>query len=114
MGRRGRVRLRAGTRLAALYRAAEVEESYYCSYGVNPGWVGRLEAGGLSVCAVGEEGEVRAVELPGHPFFVATLFVPQALSTAAAPHPVLLGLAQAARARQAGAPSAPGKAFTQA
>jgi len=47
------------------------------------------------VSGVGETGEVRLIEIPDHPFFMATLFLPQARSTAAAPHPLLRGFAAA-------------------
>jgi CTP synthase (UTP-ammonia lyase) len=50
------------------------------------------------VSGVGLEGEIRIVELPGHPFFVATLFLPQARSTADRPHPLLAGYAAAVSA----------------
>jgi len=55
------------------------------------------------VSGVGETGEMRIVELPEHPFFLATLFLPQARSTASRPHPLLVGYAEAvASARPAG------------
>jgi CTP synthase (UTP-ammonia lyase) len=92
------VSLRPGTRAAALYGAASAEEDFFCGYGVNPAWAARLEAAGLRVSGVGDDGEPRVVELPEHPFFVPTLFLPQARSTAAEPHPVLAGFAGAARA----------------
>jgi CTP synthase (UTP-ammonia lyase) len=83
------------TRAASLYGADEAAEDYYCNYGVNPDYRLRLEAGGLLVSGVGGEGEIRIVELPEHPFFLATLFLPQARSTADSPHPVLRGYAAA-------------------
>ncbi|HVA49435.1 MAG TPA: hypothetical protein VNH11_23920 [Pirellulales bacterium] len=43
----------------------------------------------LRLVASDAEGEVRAVELPGHPFFVGTLYVPQARSAPEAPHPLV-------------------------
>lgn len=98
MGQRHAVRIRPGTRAAGLYGAAAADESFYCNYGINPEWVNRLVEGGLCVSAVGDAGEPRIVELPGHPFYVATLFLPQARSTAAEPHPVLVGFASAVRA----------------
>jgi len=103
------VTVRAGTRAAGLYGPAagvEADEDFYCNYGVNPEWITRLEAAGLRVSAVGPEGEPRIMELPGHPFYVVTLFLPQARSTAAEPHPVLVGFAAAVRASAAerGAP----------
>ena len=77
---------------------AEAIEPYYCNYGVNPDYRLQFEASGLRVSGVGSEGEIRIVELPEHPFFVATLFLPQARSTAAAPHPLLVGYAAAIQA----------------
>ena len=95
MGQRQPVRLHPGTRAAALYGEPSALEEYYCNYGVNAEYVKRLEERGLRVSGLGEEGEVRIVELPDHPFFVATLFLPQARSTRAKPHPVLVGFAAA-------------------
>jgi len=79
---------------------AEAIEPYYCNYGVNPDYRLQFEASGLRVSGVGSEGEIRIVELPEHPFFVATLFLPQARSTAATPHPLLVGYAAAIQARR--------------
>jgi CTP synthase (UTP-ammonia lyase) len=42
------------------------------------------------------EGNVRIVELRSHPFFVATLFVPQLSSEPGDPHPLILALLEAA------------------
>ena len=90
-----------GTLAARLYGAAEAPEDYYCNYGVNPAYQRRLEGGGLRVSGIGAEGEIRIVEIPGHPFFLATLFLPQARSTDRTPHPLLAGYAAAVRAHGA-------------
>jgi CTP synthase (UTP-ammonia lyase) len=87
-----------GTRAAELYGAGEAIEKYYCNYGVNPDYARHLVDGGLTVSGVGEGGEIRIVELRGHPFFLATLYLPQARSSAAAPHPLVVGFAAAVRA----------------
>jgi CTP synthase (UTP-ammonia lyase) len=84
-----------GTRAATLYGAAESIEDYYCNYGMNPDYVRQMDARGLRVSGLGGEGQVRIVEVPDHPFFLATLFLPQARSTASAPHPLLAGFAAA-------------------
>lgn len=97
------VTLVPGTLAARLYGGVETIEDYYCNYGVNPDYRVRLEQGGLRVSGVGAEGEIRIVELPSHPFFVATLFLPQTRSTAAAPHPLLSAWAAAAARHAAGA-----------
>ena len=96
VGQTHAVRLEPGSLAARLYERAEVLEDYYCNYGVNPEYRARLERGGLRVSGAGDEGEVRLVELPGHPFFLATLFLPQARSAPGAPHPLLAGWAAAA------------------
>jgi CTP synthase (UTP-ammonia lyase) len=101
VGQRQTVFVRPATRAAALYGAAEATEDYYCNYGVNPDYARLLEAGGLRVSGVGGAGEVRLVELPDHPFFLAALFLPQARSTASRPHPLLVGYAAAAAAQRA-------------
>ena len=62
---------------------------------MNPDYRLQFEACGLRVSGVGDEGEIRIVEIPEHPFFVATLFLPQARSTADSPHPLLVGYAAA-------------------
>ena len=102
-GLEGTVKILPGTRAAELYgEAGERVESYYCSYGVNPEFRPRLEAAGLHVTGTDPDGEPRIVELEraSHPFFLATLFIPQARSTPEAPHPLVLGLAAAAARRR--------------
>lgn len=98
-GLEGTVTILPGTRAAELYgEAGERAESYYCSYGVNPEFRPRLEAAGLRVTGTDPDGEPRIVELDRnvHPFFLATLFIPQARSTFDSPHPLVLGFAAAA------------------
>lgn len=69
--------LRTGTRIASAYGESEITEGYHCNYGLNPAFRERLVAGPLRATAEDKAGEVRAVELDGHPFFVATLFQPE-------------------------------------
>jgi CTP synthase (UTP-ammonia lyase) len=73
----GAVRLFPGTRIASAYGVQETTEGYRCRYGLNPEFQAALVAGPLRAAADDETGEVRAVELDGHPFFVATLFQPE-------------------------------------
>jgi CTP synthase (UTP-ammonia lyase) len=86
-----------GTRAAALYRATTSVEDYYCNYGVNPAYRSRLEAAGMMVSGLGGDAEIRIVELVGHPFFLATLFLPQTRSAPGRPHPILAGFAAEVR-----------------
>ncbi|GAA2313880.1 CTP synthase [Nonomuraea roseoviolacea subsp. roseoviolacea] len=90
------VTLVPGTRVAALYGRTEVEEEYYCNFGLDPSRQETLHDGGFSVTGVDSDGEARVLEIPGHPYYVATLFVPQTRSRPEAPHPLVVGLLRAA------------------
>lgn len=92
----GVVRPVAGTRVAALYGPAQGNEGYHCNYGLNPAFVARLEAGGLIVAAKDEAGEVRALELASHPFFLLTLFQPERQALKGGVHSLVRGFVHAA------------------
>jgi CTP synthase (UTP-ammonia lyase) len=72
-----RVRLLPGSRIAAAYGAGETVEGYRCRYGLNETFRSTLASGALRITAEDDAGDVRALELPDHPFFVATLFQPE-------------------------------------
>lgn len=100
-GRTMDVTLVPGSQVASAYGASSATERYYCNFGIAPARVAELEAAGLRASAVDALGEVRAVELPDLPFYVGTLFVPQASSTPERPHPLVTALVTAAeRARR--------------
>jgi CTP synthase (UTP-ammonia lyase) len=90
------VTLVRGSRVAAAYGADEAVEDYYCNYGLSPAYRPRIESAGLRVTGVDDDGEVRVVELPSHPFFVATLFCFQTRSRADRPHPLVTAFVGAA------------------
>ncbi|MEX6503956.1 CTP synthase C-terminal region-related (seleno)protein [Pseudomonas zhanjiangensis] len=81
------LRLLPGSRLASAYGSDAISEGYRCRFGLNPAFQAALTAGPLRAAATDANGEVRAVELDDHPFFVGTLFQPErrALGGAAAP-----------------------------
>jgi CTP synthase (UTP-ammonia lyase) len=79
------VRLFADTKIAAAYQTNEVVEGY----GLNPTFQAALTAGPLRAAADDATGEIRAVELDGHPFFVATLFQPERAALKAHPAPLV-------------------------
>jgi len=88
--------------VARIYGATEAREQYYCNFGVNPDCVPLLCQGPLRVVGSDTEGEVRVVELPGHPFFIGTLFVPQARSTPQQSHPLVTAFLQRCVDRSSG------------
>jgi CTP synthase (UTP-ammonia lyase) len=71
------IRLCPGSRIAAAYGALETHERYRCRYGLRKELKADVFAGPLKVSGYDEDDEVRAMELDGHPFFVATLFQPE-------------------------------------
>lgn len=91
-----RLRVQPGCRLAAIYGGCEIFEEHFCNYEVNPAYHQALENAGLRLAAFDATGELRAVELPGHPFFIATLYQPQLSSTVSKPHPVIVEFLAAA------------------
>ena len=96
-GVKARVRFMEGTHLRNAYRAAESTEEYHCSFGLNGRYRRLIESGPLCVSAVDDQQEIRAVELDGHPFFVATLFEPE---MSAGPNPLVGAFVAACRRRQ--------------
>lgn len=88
--------LEPGMRAYAIYQQSPVSEQYYCRFGLNPAYQDLIHDGGLRISGRDDAGEARIVELEDHPFFIATLFVPQMNSTAAAPHPLIHAFVAAA------------------
>jgi CTP synthase (UTP-ammonia lyase) len=92
----GTIHLEPGSRLGAIYGLFRAQESYHCRYGLSPRFASRLERGPLSVAARDDDGDVRAVELDGHPFYVSTLFQPERAGLAGRSHPLIEAFARAA------------------
>jgi CTP synthase (UTP-ammonia lyase) len=78
-----------GSRVADIYGALTATEQYYCNFGINLDYIEVLKQGPLRITGADAEGEIRVIEWPGHPFFIGTLFVPQARSTPEQPHPLV-------------------------
>lgn len=92
----GPVFLDPTSRAASIYGRWRIVERYHCSYGVNPAYRAAIEHAGLRVVGEDDHGDVRVVELPGHPFFIATLFQPQLESSPGSPAPLVRALVDAA------------------
>ena len=95
-----KISIEAGSRAAIALGATEIHEQFTCSYELNPIYEDRIDAGGLRIAGRGENGEARVVEIPDHPFFIATLFVPQYSSIPDAPHPLVSAFIAAALERR--------------
>ncbi len=71
------IHLVEGSLIAKAYEHAEIREGYHCRYGVNPEFERQLLTQQLHAVGHDSAGDLRAVELKDHPFFVATLFQPE-------------------------------------
>lgn len=96
MGKAERVTIVPDTRAAAIWGSATALEDFRCNYGVDRAYHPALAVAGLALSGFGDDGELRIVELPDHPFFLATLFLPQLRSASSRPHPLLAAFRRAA------------------
>ena len=88
-----------GTLAARISGPGRRTERYHCSYGLNEEYLAALTGGGLVFSGFDDDGQVRIVELPGHPFFMGTLFQPELHGDGTQPHPILHAFAAAAVAK---------------
>ncbi|WP_185035823.1 CTP synthase C-terminal region-related (seleno)protein [Pseudomonas canadensis] len=92
------VRLAPYTRIAEAYGTLDVQEGYRCRYGVNPEFLDALLEGDLIPSGHDSAGDLRAVELLDHPFFVATLFQPERAALQGITPPLAMALLKACQA----------------
>ncbi len=102
VGHEGVVTLAPGSLAEAVLGSGRTVERYHCSYGPgDPAHLETLRRHGLRFSGTDEAGQARVVELPGHPFFLATLFQPELSGDEGRPHPFVRALARAAVERAA-------------
>ncbi|MDZ3829412.1 CTP synthase C-terminal region-related (seleno)protein [Pseudomonas monsensis] len=71
------IHLVAGSLIAKAYETSEIHEGYRCRFGVNPQFERELLTHQLHAVGQDSAGDLRAIELSNHVFFVATLFQPE-------------------------------------
>jgi CTP synthase (UTP-ammonia lyase) len=101
VGHEGAVRVEPGSLAERILGAERTIERYHCSFGLNPDYLDTLRAHGLRFSGRDDDGQVRIAELPGHPFFLGTLFQPELAGDGTRPHPIIRALAAAAAAHAA-------------
>jgi CTP synthase (UTP-ammonia lyase) len=90
---------RPGTRFAEICGSEPFDGFHHCGYGLDPAYVEPLERAGVVVAATAPDAGVEAIELPDHPFFLATAFQPQVgASETGRPGPLLEAFVAAATA----------------
>ncbi|MFT3827326.1 MAG: hypothetical protein QM731_25585 [Chitinophagaceae bacterium] len=83
-----------------VFGTGKITEQYYCNFGLNPAYQQQLHDAGFSITGSDLHKEARILELDNHPFFVATLFVPQDNSSFEKPHPLMSALLAAMEQRK--------------
>ena len=89
------VRLAPYTRIAQAYGSLAIHEGYRCRYGINPTFADALLQANLIPTGHNSAGDLRAVELLDHPFFVATLFQPERAALKGITPPLAIALLNA-------------------
>ena len=82
------------SRTLEIFGQGKILEKYYCNFGLDPGYQNQLHDKGFKIVGTDKFKEARILELEDHPFFIATLFVPQDNSTMESPHKLVTGFLQ--------------------
>jgi CTP synthase len=97
-----------GSLARKIYNRSKTAERHRHRYEVNNAYRERLEAGGLVLSGLAPDGSlVEMIELPDHPWFVASQFHPEFKSRAMEPHPLFKGFIKAALLHRAQRREAP-------
>ena len=101
-------RLLPGSRAAEIYGSVEISERHRHRYEVNNAYREQLREHGMVVSGTSPDGNlVEMIELPEHPWFVATQAHPELKSRPDHPHPLFASFIRAAVERRDGAVAAP-------
>ncbi len=95
------VRISHGSRAHAIYGADSVRERHRHRYEFNNNYLQKMMNAGLRFSGFSRDGLVEIIELPQHPFFVASQYHPEFRSTPRDGHPLFTGFIKAARAQRA-------------
>ncbi len=90
--------LRAGSKVAGVYGATEIEERHRHRYEVDVKYRDRLEGCGLAFSGMSPDGRLpEIVEWQDHPWFIGVQFHPELKSKPFAPHPLFADFVRAAK-----------------
>src|SRR5690348_281446 len=90
--------LKPGTLAHKLYGKDKIMERHRHRYEFNNNYLEQLEKKGFVFSGRSGDDLMEIIELPGHPFFIATQFHPEFTSTPRDGHPLFTGFIKAARA----------------
>lgn len=90
------IKIQKETLAHRVYGRQETVERYSCSYSLNPDYQEQISQGELKFVGRNDDGAIRLVELEGHRYFIACLFLPQMNSDPGRPHPMIVKYLEAA------------------
>jgi CTP synthase (UTP-ammonia lyase) len=97
----GTIFFKKDSSISKIYGVASAEETYHCRYGFNSDYFNLLRKSNLKISGKDAEGDVRALELQNHPFFLLTLFQPERSGLMGKDHPLINAFASAAAKHRA-------------
>ena len=97
------VSLAEGSLAAKSYGATSIEERHRHRYEVNNNYRAKLEDAGMRFSGTSVDDLVEMVEIPDHPWFLASQFHPEFTSNPRDGHPLFKGFVSAARQHHDGA-----------
>ena len=93
--------LKEGSLAEKLYGTREISERHRHRYEVNNDYREDLESHGMSLCGLSPDSRiVEMIEIPSHPWFIATQAHPELKSRPNRPHPLFKGFVEAALKKQ--------------
>ncbi|MEA3493389.1 MAG: CTP synthase [Candidatus Margulisiibacteriota bacterium] len=93
-------KIKKGTKLSKIYEKDEVAERHRHRYELNNGFRDTLEKEGMVFSGIYQKLDlVEVIELPEHPWFLATQYHPEFKSRPTRPHPIFASFVQAAAKR---------------
>jgi CTP synthase (UTP-ammonia lyase) len=95
VGHEGAIHHAPGSLMQRIMGVERSVERYHCSYGIDAAYLRALTDAGVRFGAHDDAGDVRALELPEHPFFLGTLFQPELAGDGTRAHPVVRAFADA-------------------
>jgi CTP synthase len=96
------VHLAKGSLAASVYGSREIRERHRHRYEVNNHYRATLEKAGLRFSGLSVDDLVEMVEIPAHPWFLASQFHPEFTSNPRDGHPLFAGFIRAARQHHVG------------
>ena len=90
MGTSERIKIQTDSLTHQVYGKGETVERYSCSYSLNSEYQEQISQGEIKFVGRNGNGEIRVIELEGHRYFIASLFLPQMNTDPGRPHPIIV------------------------